>query len=63
MCSIVNASDWSIPLVMESLEIISNLSNLIDADIYSQYVSSIHTSLLKIPEKISEEELKNSNKE
>ena len=48
---------------MEMLDILSGFNWLLNIEIYNGFLMQVHESLLKIPEKISEEELKNSSKD
>lgn len=45
------------------LDILSAFNWLVSSEKYSELLMQVHDSLLRIPEKISEEELKNSSKE
>ena len=48
---------------MEMLDILSGFNWLLNIEIYNEFLMQVHESLLKIPEKISEEELKISSKD
>ena len=63
LAEIVNKQECNIAFMIDYIQIIESFKWNIDEKIYKFRIQQTHQSLLKIPEIISDEELKNSTKD